>query len=124
MKKAALLTALVLVSLAVTACRTNAVPTVAGAEELLKNGAPVIDVRTAGEFKARHLPGAINIPLDEVKVKIPLQFTNKSQVLLLHCRSGRRSGIAERKLREMGYTNSFNIGSFQQAEKVAKDGGA
>jgi phage shock protein E len=115
MKTAPLLTILVLVGLAVSVCRTSAALTEAGAKELLKRGAAVVDVRTAGEFEARHLPGVINIPLDEVKVKIPLQFTNRSQVLLLHCRSGRRSGIAERELREMGYTNAFNIGSLGQA---------
>ena len=40
----------------------------------------------------------------------------------IHCRSGRRSGLAEQQLRSLGYTNAFNIGSYEQAEEVVKDG--
>ena len=84
----------------------------------LKRGAVVVDVRTVEEFRTKHLTNVINIPLDEVKAKLPGVVTNKSQIVLLHCRSGRRSGVAERELRELGYTNAFNIGSFEQAQKV------
>jgi len=38
----------------------------------------------------------------------------------LHCRSGRRSAAAEKELRSIGYTNAFNIGSYQQAEKLVE----
>lgn len=122
MKKFPLFAGLIAIGLALFACRTSAVLPETEAREYLKAGAPVIDVRTVAEFEARHLPGAINIPLNEVKDKVPLQFTNRSQVLLLHCRSGHRSGIAVRELRELGYTNVFNLGSFHQAEKVLKGG--
>jgi rhodanese-related sulfurtransferase len=44
--------------------------------------------------------------------------TNKSQVLLLHCASGMRSGMAKSKLNKLGYTNAFNLGSFAQARKI------
>jgi rhodanese-related sulfurtransferase len=44
--------------------------------------------------------------------------TNKSDVVLLHCRTGRRSGLAETELRALGYTNVFNIGSFERAQKI------
>ncbi len=90
--------------------------------EHLKNGAVVIDVRTVGEFNSGHLTNAINIPLDEVSLRVPQQITNKNQVILLHCRSGRRSGVAEKELRALGYTNSFNIGSYGQAEKIINAG--
>lgn len=120
MKRISFLGILIVASLVMFACRTSAVLSEADAKEYLKQGAPVIDVRTTGEFESRHLPNTINIPLNEVKDKIPLRFTNKSQVLLLHCRSGHRSGIALRELREMGYTNAFNIGSFHQAQKVVE----
>jgi phage shock protein E len=90
----------------------------AEAREHLKQGALVVDVRSAEEFKARHLTNVINIPLPELKDKISSVTTNKSQVLLLHCQSGRRSGIAERELRELGYTNAFNLGSFERAGKI------
>ena len=92
--------------------------TEAAARDYLKHGALVIDVRTVEEFQANHLTNGINIPLDELKVKLPRQVSDKSKVLLLHCRTGRRSGIAETQLREMGYTNAFNIGSFEQVQKI------
>ena len=86
----------------------------------LNAGAKLVDVRTAEEFKEKNLPGAVNIPVDQIKTGITNVATNKSQVILLHCRSGRRSSIAETELRALGYTNAFNIGSYEQAEKIVK----
>jgi phage shock protein E len=90
----------------------------AEAREYLKRGALVVDVRTVAEFQTKSLTNVINIPLDEVKTKFPTVVTNKSDVVLLHCRSGRRSGIAVGQLRTLGYTNVFNLGSFEQARKL------
>ena len=90
----------------------------AEAREYLKRGALVVDVRTVAEFQTKSLTNVINIPLDEVKTKFPTIVTNKSDVVLVHCRSGRRSGIAVGQLRTLGYTNVFNLGSFEQARKV------
>ncbi len=90
------------------------------ARDYLKSGALVIDVRTVQEFEAGHLTNALNIPLDQIKEKVPGKIPDKSRVLLLHCRSGRRSGVAEQQLRELGYTNAFNIGSFEQAKKIVE----
>ncbi len=92
----------------------------AEAREYLKRGALVVDVRTVAEFQTKSLTNVINIPLDEVKTKFPTAVTNKSDVVLLHCRSGRRSGIAVGQLRTLGYTNVFNIGSFEQAERILR----
>ena len=86
--------------------------------EKLKNGALVIDVRSAGEFTSGHLAKAINIPLDEIETAVPKRVKDKSQVLLLHCASGMRSGMAKSKLIVMGYTNAFNLGSYGRAEKI------
>ena len=90
----------------------------AEAREYLKRGALVVDVRTVEEFNTRHLTNVVNIPLAELKDKLPGVVTNKSQVVLLHCRTGRRSGIAESELRALGYTNAFNIGAFERAGKI------
>lgn len=92
----------------------------AEAREYLKRGAIVVDVRTVEEFQTKSLTNVINIPLDEVKTKFPTVVTNKSDVVLLHCRSGRRSGIAVEQLQTLGYTNVFNIGSFSKAEKILR----
>jgi len=86
--------------------------------EKLKNGALVIDVRSAGEFSSGHLDKAINIPLDEIETAVPKRMKDKNQVLLLHCASGMRSGMAKSKLIGMGYTNAFNLGSYGRAEKI------
>ena len=94
----------------------------ATAREHLKKGALLVDVRTVSEFNAQHLTSAINIPLSEIKETLPRRVSDKGQVLLLHCRSGRRSGIAEQQLRALGYTNAFNVGSYPDAEKLVRDG--
>ncbi len=94
----------------------------AEAREHLKRGALVVDVRTVAEFQTKRLTNVINIPLDEVKTKFPTVVTNQGAVVLLHCRSGRRSGIAVNQLKHLGYTNVFNLGSFEQAEKVLGSG--
>jgi phage shock protein E len=88
------------------------------AREYLKHGALVVDVRTVREYKAGHLTNAVNIPLAELKEKLPGVATNKSAVILLHCQTGGRSGKAERELRAMGYTNAFNIGSYERAKDI------
>jgi phage shock protein E len=84
----------------------------------LKNGALVVDVRSPGEFASGHLAVAINIPLDEIETVLPQRVKDKNQVLLLHCASGMRSGVAKGKLQSLGYTNAFNLGSYAQARKI------
>ena len=86
--------------------------------EKLKSGALVIDVRSPGEFCGGHLAKVINIPLDEIETALPKRVKDKNQVLLLHCASGMRSGMAKGKLKGMGYTNAFNLGSYGRAESI------
>lgn len=85
----------------------------------LKEGALLVDVRTVGEFQAGSVPGAVNVPLSDLPEAMAAKSPDKNQVLLLHCQSGGRSGIAAMKLRSAGYTRVFNVGSFSQAERVA-----
>ena len=92
--------------------------TPAAAREWLKKGALVIDVRSEGEFQGRHLPGAINIPLGGLRDEIARRAPDKAQPLLLHCLSGGRSGVGQGMLRQMGYPNAFNLGSYGRAEKI------
>ncbi len=88
------------------------------AGEYLRGGAVVIDVRSAGEFTAGHLPKAINIPLSEIETVIARKVKNKNQVLLLHCQSGARSGEARKRLKALGYENSYNLGSYGRAAQI------
>lgn len=94
------------------------------AAALLKDGALVIDVRTIDEFKSGHLRNAINIPLDEVERTVPARVTDKNHALLLHCRAGMRSGAAQSKLKNLGYTNVFNLGSYERAESIVNKAGS
>jgi phage shock protein E len=48
---------------------------------------------------------------------------DKNQVLLLHCASGMRSGVAKQKLKSLGYANFFNLGSLARARKIAGNAG-
>jgi len=76
-----------------------------------------IDVRTAEEYQAGHLEGAINIPYDEIQQKITSVATDKSTDIQLYCRSGRRSGIALETLRSMGYSKVANAGAYEQLKQ-------
>jgi phage shock protein E len=89
----------------------------------LKNGALVIDVRSRGEFNSGHLAEVINLPLDEIEAALPKRVKDKNQVLLLHCASGMRSGMAKGKLKSLGYANVFNLGSFARARKITANTG-
>lgn len=84
----------------------------------LMNGALVIDVRSPGEYQEDHLPSAINIPLGEIETALPQRVKDKNQILLLHCQSGLRSGVAVQKLHVMGYAKVFNLGSLARAREI------
>lgn len=109
--------AIAVLSLLLVLKRSGQVPAKT-AVEYLRNGAMVIDVRSAGEFTARHLPRAVNIPLSEIEAVIGRKVKDKGQVLLLHCQSGARSGEARRRLRALGYAKTFNLGSYNRAAQI------
>lgn len=71
----------------------------------------VIDVRTAGEYQQAHVRQAINIPYNEIANRIAVFAPEHDARIVLYCRSGRRSGIAEQTLRQMGYSRIENRGS-------------
>jgi len=84
----------------------------------LKDGALVIDVRSSAEFSSGHLPNAINLPVEEIETALPRRVKDKNQVLLLHCQSGMRSGMAKTKLAGLGYAHVFNLGSYARAARI------
>jgi phage shock protein E len=98
--------------------RRSGLVSIKDAQEYLKNGAMVIDVRTAGEFVAHHLPIAVNLPLSEIETNLSRRVKDKNQVLLLHCQSGARSAAAKKKLIALGCPNTFNMGSYARAERI------
>jgi phage shock protein E len=88
------------------------------ASDYLKNGAVVIDVRSANEFNSGHIMQARNMPLDRLEMTAPSALIDKNKVLLLHCASGVRSRMAKKQLEELGYKNVFNLGSYDRAAKI------
>ena len=92
------------------------------ARKHLAQGALVIDVRSPEEFRNGHVPMAINIPLGELRAKLPSLAKDKNQTLLVHCQSGGRSAIAKQQLQAMGYANVFNLGSLGRAQQVVASG--
>jgi phage shock protein E len=88
------------------------------AVEYLRNGAMLIDVRSVNEFESGHILQAHNMPLDRIDLLVPTAVRDKNKVLLLHCSTGVRSGMAKKKLEEMGYKNVFNLGSYDRAGKI------
>jgi phage shock protein E len=72
---------------------------------MLAGKAPlVVDVRTPEEFAAGHVPGAINIPFDQMPARATEIAAGKKSGVVLYCRSGRRAGIAAKTLAEQGFT--------------------
>jgi rhodanese-related sulfurtransferase len=88
------------------------------ARKQLTAGALVIDVRSPDEFRSSKVPGAINLPLDELREHLPRRVKDKNQPLLVHCLSGGRSAIAKHRLKNMGYANVFNLGSLGRAKHL------
>jgi NADPH-dependent 2,4-dienoyl-CoA reductase/sulfur reductase-like enzyme/rhodanese-related sulfurtransferase len=77
----------------------------------------IVDVRTPEEFHGGAYPGAINIPLDELHVKIN-ELGSKSREITLYCASGARSAYAQRGLMQMGFTNVKNGGGIMQMMRM------
>ena len=70
----------------------------------------ILDTRTQEEYDEGHIPGAILIPYDEIGEKAEELLPDKTQLLLVYCRSGRRSKIAAEELVKLGYTNIKEFG--------------
>ena len=75
-----------------------------------EEGYVILDVRTQEEYDQGHIPGAILIPDTEVEVTAEDVLTDKDQLILVYCRSGRRSKLAAEALVELGYTNIKEFG--------------
>ena len=70
----------------------------------------ILDVRRPDEFAEGHIPGAINVPNEEIGTAEIAELPDKSQLILVYCRSGRRSKEAAGKLVSLGYTNIVEFG--------------
>lgn len=79
-------------------------------QDLIANGAIVVDVRSPGEFASGHAPGSKNIPLQSLPDKIK---SLKGNEVILVCRSGMRAGKAKAILQSNGIT-AYNAGGWQK----------
>ena len=70
----------------------------------------IIDARTEAEYAEGHIPGAILIPEYEISEQAETKLPDKDELILVYCRSGRRSKIAAEELVKLGYTNVKEFG--------------
>ena len=70
----------------------------------------LLDVRTEEEYKEMRIDGAVLIPDTEIRGRAEKELPDKNKIILVYCRSGRRSANAARELAGLGYTNVNDIG--------------
>jgi rhodanese-related sulfurtransferase len=83
----------------------------ATAAALARAGARVVDVRTAQEYAAGHVPAALNVPFDRIAEQAA-EIGGPGTPIVVYCRSGRRSAIAAEALRGLGYTKVYDAQRF------------
>ena len=79
-------------------------------QDLLENGAQLIDVRSTMEFNQGALNGAINLPITSIQHNT--ETIDQTKPVLLYCRSGQRSGMVKQFLISLGFEDVYNIGSY------------
>ncbi len=95
----------------------GAAPTV-DLKQVIDEGAFLVDVRTPGEFAQGHVKGSVNIPVDAIPMKLNL-FKNKKNIVVF-CRSGGRSSMAQGILKQNGFTNVINGGTWDYVNRFVK----
>ena len=75
-----------------------------------ETGYIILDVRRPDEFAAGHIPNAINVPNESIGTSEISELPDKNQLIMVYCRSGRRSKEAAEKLVKLGYTNIVEFG--------------
>ncbi len=84
----------------------------ADANSLIESGrCTLVDVREPDEYRERHIPGALNFPVDSINAQnAAVKLPDKNAVILLYCLAGMRASSAAVKLSELGYRKLVNIG--------------
>jgi rhodanese-related sulfurtransferase len=85
----------------------------AQARKLVAKGVKVIDVRTPAEFAGGHVPGAVNIPHDQVAARAG-EIGPSTTPVLLYCRTGRRTQIAAEALRAKGFQEIYDLQAYEK----------
>ena len=80
------------------------------AQRIQSSDRPILlDVRTPKEFSEGHIPGALNIPHKELKTRLPELAPHKKEMIVVYCRSGRRTGFASTILRDGGFQHLLSL---------------
>ena len=113
MKK--LILVLFLLTLGLTTCGNGPVYRRISAEEAYQmmqdtDDYILLDVRRLDEFNEAHIEGAILIPYDEIETRAAEELPDKNALILIYCRSGRRSETAATALVSLGYTKVYDFG--------------
>lgn len=87
--------------------------------EAIRSGALLVDVRTPAEFAGGSAKGAVNIPLD--KITGQLATLKQKKAVVVFCRSGNRSSMAQSILQQNGISNVINGGTWQNVASAASN---
>ncbi len=77
------------------------------------DGHVIVDVRRDDEYAQGHIPGAILIPNESIEYEQPEELPDYDQIILIYCRTGRRSKEAAQKLADMGYSQVYEFGGIE-----------
>lgn len=83
-------------------------------QKKVEQGAALIDVRTAKEFASGHVPGATNIPYDQIGRRISEVSSEKEREIVLYCHLGQRALVAQQTLSKLGYAAVFAAGGLDE----------
>jgi len=83
------------------------------AKKLVADGAKLVDVRSPGEYAGRKIPGAVNIPVEQLPRRLK-ELGAKDKPIVLYCQSGMRSGRALGILKNAGFTQVHNLGGINR----------
>ncbi len=86
--------------------------------EAIPDGALIVDVRTAGEYRGDHFPGAVNIPVQEIGRRLS-ELGEKGRTIVVYCRSGHRSAAAKAQLDRAGFRDVLNGGPLGAMMRLA-----
>ena len=84
-----------------------------GFEKLVSDGALILDVRSTEEFQRGHIPGSVNIPVNDLDRNLH-KLSPPDKPIITCCKSGVRSGVAKSLLESNGYTNVHNGGGWEK----------
>lgn len=83
-------------------------------DELIKDGAVLVDVRTPEEFSAGNIDGAVLLPYQRILELPDVVTIKKDTPIVLYCASGKRAGIAKDVLEQAGYSQVYNAGGYEE----------